>query len=306
MWKQKESSGASIRLAKSFLIRFQSQKRKSNLTAAPCSAEKTLIARTVWGEPLSIDVGDRPLKANIHLPPSSFGPPPYPGVILVHGLTGDRNEAFGLFIKTAAELSLAGMIALRFDCRGAGETGGATEDITLTSLTEDLLAALAQLRAHALVDASKLGLLGLSLGGLVAACVASAHSGISTLCLWEAPFHLTATMNRVVGPFTVKSARAKGSVQAGPIRLGQAFFEEAAAIDATKLAKNYPGTVLLVQGTADSVVLPETAFLWQNAFAPGQAEAFLIEGANHAFTQDQWSWSAISKSVDWFSDMFRR
>lgn len=257
--------------------------------------------KTFWGEPLIIQNHGVELRANLHLPPPVDVGKRYPAVALLHGLSGDRNEAFGLFIKISAELALRDMVVLRFDSRGAGETGGSTLDITLHTLSEDLTAAVEFLRAHPLVDNSRLGLLGLSMGGLVGACLAGARDDIAALCLWEAPLDLLLTMTRLLGPYTVKSVRAKGYVQAGVIQLGPGFFEALEGFDAAEIVRDYRRPVLIVHGTADNIVPVETANQWKRSFTRTEAEVFLVDGGDHAFTRDAWSWPAVQKSAEWFA-----
>lgn len=259
-----------------------------------------LARKTFWGEPVVVERNGLSLQANLHLPPAVAQNKKYPAVALLHGLSGDRNEAFGLFIRMAAELALKGMVVLRFDARGAGETGGSTLDITIESLLEDLEAAFEFLRGQETVDTNRMGLLGLSMGGLVSACLTARRDDIAALCMWEAPLDLLLTMTRLLGPYTVKSVRTKGYVQAGLIQLGPDFFETLEGLDAAELVRDYCRPVLIVHGTADNIVPLETANQWRRSFKKTDAEVFLVDGGDHAFTRDAWSWPAINKSAEWF------
>ncbi len=263
-----------------------------------------LARETFWGEPLLIEHGDAILHANLHLPPGLAAGARQPAVVLVHGLSGNRNEAFGLFIKTAAALALKGIVALRVDCRGSGETGGSTLEISLHSLGDDVRRALDFLRRHDLVDAGRVGLLGLSMGGLVAAHLAGTGEDLAAICLWEAPADLMEVMNRTLGPYTVKSVRTKGYVQVGFIQLGPGFFDAVEGLDMATVVASYNRPVLIVQGTHDLIVPVQTAEQWRRFFAGTEPEVFLVEGADHAFTRDCWSWPAIHKSAGWFAQTF--
>jgi len=261
-----------------------------------------LARKTFWGEPLVIQSNGMYMQANLHVPPSLGEGKRCAAVALLHGLSGDRNEAYGLFVKTAAELALKDMIVIRFDSRGAGETGGSTLEITIETLLEDLHAVVEYLRQHPQVDSGRLGLLGLSMGGLVSACLTGQRDDIAALCLWEAPLDLMFTMTRLLGPHTVKSVHTKGYVQAGTIQLGPGFFDTLEGLDAAELVRDYDRPVLIVHGTADNVVPLETANQWRRSFTKTEAEVFLVEGGDHAFTRDSWSWPAITRTTDWFSE----
>jgi uncharacterized protein len=217
-------------------------------------------------------------------------------------LSGNKSEAFGLFVKLAGALALNGMAVLRYDGRGAGETGGPTRDISLPRQMEDITAACDHLRTLPAVDANRLGILGLSMGGLAAACVAAQRTDVKALTIWEAPFNLHATMTRLLGPLTVRAVRSTGFVQAGFIQLGVDFFETIEHFDTATIVSTYRGPVLIAQGTGDQIVPMDNAALWQTAFAQNKAEVFLVPEADHAFTRDSWSWPLINKTASWFKD----
>src|SRR5436305_1157500 len=106
------------------------------------------------------------LHASLHLPPNFKKNPEkgYPAVLLLHGLGGNRHEHGGLFIKAAATLARAGMVALRVDFRGAGETGGCTREITIKTQVQDAQDAFEYLLAIPYVDARSVSILGFSFG----------------------------------------------------------------------------------------------------------------------------------------------
>jgi dienelactone hydrolase len=221
---------------------------------------------------------------------------------MAHGLSGNKNEAFGLFIKMAGALALNGIAVLRFDGRGHGETGGSTRDITLLRQIEDVSTACDFLRTQAAVDANRLGILGFSMGGLVGACVAGQREDVKALGMWEAPFNLHDTMVRLLGPLTVRSVRSTGYLQVGFIELGVKFFEVIEHFDTAANVTTYRGPVFIGQGTGDQIIPMENAALWQSTFAQNNAEVFLIPEADHVFTKDAWSWPLINKTASWFKD----
>jgi len=65
-----------------------------------------------------------------------------------------------------------GTATLRFDFYGHGESGGRFEKLTLDTLISDALATVAHLSSRPEVASDRIGLLGQSMGGLVAACAA--------------------------------------------------------------------------------------------------------------------------------------
>ena len=104
--------------------------------------------------------------------PSGEGP--FPGVVLISGSgQQDRNHSlFGhqTFAVLADALTRSGMAVLRYDDRGVGESGGAESlaGVTSESFARDVLSAYQRLSSLPYVDASRVGLAGLSEGGSIA------------------------------------------------------------------------------------------------------------------------------------------
>jgi len=268
------------------------------LESAGGSLTETL-ATTIWGRRVSVASHGVNLAANLHSPPSTVEAP-WPAVVLVHGLGGNRNEAFGIFIKLAASLAFNGFAVLRTDMRGAGETGGSTLDINLERQIEDTAAALNYLRGDQQIDSARLGLLGLSMGGLACACLAGRRRDVAALSIWEAPYDLRRTMTALFGPKAVSAVKIRGYLQAGLMRLGESFFDVLDDLDPAALVAGYSRPVLIVHGTGDAIVPLSASESWNEAFKAAPRELFLVQEADHAFTHDGWAWSAVERSVEWF------
>ncbi len=101
----------------------------------------------------------------IHMPE---GKGPWPGVVFCHGFTGHKIETHCIFVKLAREMCRRGIAVLRFDFRGSGESEGLFEEMTVQGEISDAGKALEFLAGYKGIDPSRIGLLGFSLGGLVA------------------------------------------------------------------------------------------------------------------------------------------
>ncbi|MCR4403349.1 MAG: alpha/beta hydrolase [Firmicutes bacterium] len=115
-----------------------------------------------------------------------------PAVVLFHGFTGTKVERHRIFVKTAEALAREGIVALRFDFRGSGDSEGDFEDMTLPGEISDARASLDYASGLPGVDGNNLGILGLSMGGAVAACV-SDDPRVRSVVLWSAVADLEAT-----------------------------------------------------------------------------------------------------------------
>lgn len=100
------------------------------------------------------------------------GEGPFPAVVLVTGSgPQDRNsEIFGhkQFLVIADYLTNQGIVVLRYDERGVGESEGQFSSATSVDFKEDAIYALDYLRSLSYVENQKVGLIGHSEGGLIA------------------------------------------------------------------------------------------------------------------------------------------
>lgn len=108
--------------------------------------------------------------------PHVVGNKKYPLVVLISG-SGAQDftctaAGHAYFDVIADSLARAGMGVLRYDDRGAGESGGNPYDVITETIADDILAGVAKVRS---LDASidKIGLLGHSQGGNVACYLAA-------------------------------------------------------------------------------------------------------------------------------------
>ena len=101
-----------------------------------------------------------------------------PGVVFIHG-SGDSDRDNVWAFTIAQRLASAGFATLLPDKRGSGASGGDWRTTGLDGLAQDALAAVALLRDDRRVDASRVGLVGLSQGGVVAPLAATRSAAVA-------------------------------------------------------------------------------------------------------------------------------
>ena len=113
--------------------------------------------------------GDVTIAGTLTLPP---GDGKVPAALLISG-SGALNRDLELaghkpFQVLADHLTRLGVAVLRVDDRGVGGSTGSTWQSTSRNKAADVLAGVRFLRAHGRIDAERIGLIGISEGGLVA------------------------------------------------------------------------------------------------------------------------------------------
>jgi len=129
--------------------------------------------------------GKETLNGTLTIPP---GAGPFAAALLVGGSgPSDRDETIAghkPFLVLADLLTGKGIAVLRYDKRGAGEAAGGA---TLADFTSDAQAALDYLKARKEVDRKRIGIVGNSEGGILAAEVALRSEDLDWLVLLATP-----------------------------------------------------------------------------------------------------------------------
>ena len=129
------------------------------------------------------------LAATITIPPGSG---PFPAVLLITGSgPQDRDETLPFqhrpFLVLADYLTRHGIVVLRADDRGVGKSSGDFAAATTADFATDTEAGLAYLKKRSEVNIHKLGLVGHSVGGVIAPMVAARNSDVSFIVMMAGP-----------------------------------------------------------------------------------------------------------------------
>jgi uncharacterized protein len=128
--------------------------------------------------------GDITLAATLTLPP---GPGPFPAVVMITGSGAqDRDETLfdhRPFAVMADHLTRGGIAVLRADDRGVGGSSGSTATATSRDFAADALAGLRWLQARPEIAPDRIGLLGHSEGGKVAAIAAATDPAVAFIVM---------------------------------------------------------------------------------------------------------------------------
>lgn len=119
------------------------------------------------------------------------GAGPFPAVLLITGSgPQDRNESLmghEPFLVLADYLARRGIAVLRSDDRGVGRSSAGGPNDTSENYAQDALAGVRLLKSWRQIDASKIGLIGHSEGGLIAPLAAIRSDDIAFIVLMAGP-----------------------------------------------------------------------------------------------------------------------
>lgn len=222
------------------------------------------------------------LAGTLSKPTSAPSPSGAPAVVLISGAAPtDRDESVAgipLFGQLADAIAEAGFFVLRYDKRGAGQSGGRPDAATLTDFADDAKAAVKFLSDRKDIDRRRIAVVGHSEGGWVALLTAKGNNRVSAVGLLStngttgADFNLyqvgrrydrgnrpEAERNTAVElqrqiQTAVITGKGWEAIQLPPGTRAQAdtpYFQSFLTLDPVKLLKDVDQPLLIVQGELD-------------------------------------------------------
>ena len=130
---------------------------------------------------------------------------PQPGLVFTGPFTGVKEQVTGTY---ASILATAGFATLAFDHRGFGESGGRPGHEDSQGKLADLRAAVGYLASRAEVDAARIGIVGICLGGGYAVRAAAADPRVNAVAAIAGGYNSPGLMLAAMGAGPYRSALA--------------------------------------------------------------------------------------------------
>jgi len=229
--------------------------------------------------------------------PSGRGP--FPAAVLITGLSANnRNNGDPPWMPLrdlADALSRHGIVVLRVDDRGVGESSGDRASSTTFDEAEDVRTELAWLRARAETDRRRLFLVGYSEGGLIAPMVAAGDSAIAGIVTLAGPgvpgpevarYQITAAVR---GDSSITLAQREAEIERQLADTLTAREKSYLSIDPLAFAARVRCPALILQGGSDRHVPVRSAERLASvmrAHGNGDVTVRIFPGISHTFLPD--------------------
>ncbi len=196
-------------------------------------------------------------------------------MVFVHPFAEEKKCSHRALVEAARAVVQEGWHALRFDLRGCGDSDGEFADATPSGWRADVEQALTFAAQE--TGVAELGLLGLQLGGALAAQIAEERPELACLVLWEPVVdgqrYVSLTMRRsalrkklteheggTTASLGEETAEAGAEIDFDGYRVSEQMHEELAAVDLTG-PKHYRGPALVLNLTGRDRVSRQMAQL---------------------------------------------
>ena len=150
-------------------------------SAPPVPSEKVIVEKVKFKNRIGIEV-----VGDLYIPKDMDSTKKYPAIVVGHTFTGIKEQTSGLHAQKLAEI---GYVTLAFDASFWGESGGTPRNIEVPEIrVEDFSAAVDFLSNHALVDPSRIGVVGICGGGgysVSAAAIDHRIKAVATISMYD-------------------------------------------------------------------------------------------------------------------------
>lgn len=209
-----------------------------------------------------------------------------PAVLMLHGFTGSKHEIRRLFVQQARALARVGIATLRFDFRGCGDSAGEFHEMTVSGMCRDAASAWHWLARQDGIAAERMGVLGMSLGGMIAALAVDAGLPARSAVFWSPVTNPRRLVANRSSADTHRQMASSGVADMNGWAVGLAFVQEMMTADPLAAMKRITSPLHFLHGDQDPTVPHEDTVTAVAALqAAGREVSFTtLPGADHGFS----------------------
>lgn len=223
---------------------------------------------------ISVSYKGKSIYGRLYVPRGKQNPPL---VILSHGFGGNLGNTEDYAISFAQK----GFASFSFDFCGGGygsKSSGTMTQMSVLTEAADLSAVLDYFKNYSGIDSEKIFLFGESQGGFVSTYVAAKRAEDVAALIVFYPAYVLQDDSKARNPNPESGSETQNIMG---MTIGKIYDVDAQSFDIYDVMKNYAGKVLIVHGTADSIVPLSYSERAEKTFP--DANLITIPGANHGF-----------------------
>ena len=227
---------------------------------------------------------------------------PSPGVVMYHGVLASKCQPpHRLYVKLAEALAQAGIISLRIDLPGRGDSEGDTLNMSVEGDLAAAQKAIDVLVEQPGVDRRRVGLIGISWGGILAATLAGRDARVAATVLLS-----TSAYEQVRWKPRLKKVNGRRVYKFVGNLVGEQFFTGMEKLRPIDDLVHTHGPVLYVYGTKDRLVSPAALDNFQRRLkiANVSLEIASIAGGDHVFFEPVLQCQVIDRVALWLQKSF--
>ncbi|MGE8203788.1 alpha/beta hydrolase family protein [Heyndrickxia sp. NPDC080065] len=231
------------------------------------------------------------------------GKGPYPAVVYNHGFTGHKAESHFLFKKLSDSLANMGIVSIRFDFIGSGESDGKFQEMTMSSEVEDCLAVFHFAKEIDYIDSNRMNLIGFSMGGAVSIIASSAlKEQVKKLILLCPAVNIFNVVTRNVKNEALFKYIEEGVIDFGGNLVGKELVDDVFHQNVYEEAKQVTANVQLIHGTNDDTVPPIVSLQLSKIFGD-QSTLNWIHGSDHCYSSLDYETQVIDLVKSFMKDL---